>query len=117
MICGDISYAATTPKCGDVNTSIINCAPSTNNNGSTGIENTGIGSVLISIINIMAAGVGIMAVGGIVYASVLYASAAGSAEQVKKAKEMIRNVIIGVVLYGLMYGLLNYIIPGGVFNR
>jgi hypothetical protein len=85
-------------------------------NSSSDPQKNAIWSLLIFVLNIMTAGVGILAVGGIVYGSILYASAADKAEQTKKAISIITNVVIGVVAFGLMYLLLNFIIPGGVFN-
>ena len=60
-------------------------------------------------------GVGIVAVGGIVYGAILYASAADNQAQVTKALEVIRNVVIGLVAYALMYVLIEFLIPGGLF--
>ena len=77
---------------------------------------TGLWSLLIMIINILTAGIGIVAVGGVVYGSILYTSAEGSAEQTKKARTIIANVMMGLLAYVLMYAFLNYIIPGGMFN-
>jgi len=99
--------------CG-VNTSIITC----DNVDVTeeGVENTAIWGLLLLAINILSAGVGIVAIGGVVYGSILYTSAGGSPEQVKKAMGIITNVVIGVVAYALMFSLLNFLIPGGLFN-
>ena len=72
--------------------------------------------ILILVINVLSVGVGIAAVGGLIYASILYSSAGGGQEQVKKARDMIRNIVIGLVLFGLMYSFLQYLIPGGVFS-
>lgn len=80
------------------------------------VTSSGIWGVLLLILNIMTTGVGVLAVAGIVYGSVLYASAGDSAEQVKKAKGIILNVIIGLIAFGLMYALLNFLIPGGIFT-
>ena len=80
------------------------------------VKNSGAWGLLVMAIQIMTAGVGVLAVGGIVYGAVLYVSAADSAEQVKKARTIITNVIIGLIAYGLMYALLNYLIPGGLFS-
>lgn len=80
------------------------------------VKDTGVWGILLVVINILTAGVGILAVAGIVYGSVLYASAGGSAEQVKKAVTVFTNVIIGIVAYVGMYAFLNFIIPGGLFN-
>ena len=82
----------------------------------TSIEESGVWGLLLIVINILTAGIGILAVAGIVYGSVLYASAGGSPEQVKKAMGIISNVVIGIVAYALMYALLNFLIPGGLFD-
>lgn len=80
------------------------------------VTNSAIWGILLLILNILTAGVGILAVAGIVYGSVLYASAADRADQTKKAKEIILNVVIGLIAYGLMFGFLNFLIPGGIFT-
>lgn len=106
------TYADT---CGGVETSIIHCDQTGGKSG--GVENTGAWGILLVAINILTAGVGIAAVGGIVYGAILYTSAGGSPEQVKKAMGIITNVVIGVVAYALMFSGLNFIIPGGLFNQ
>lgn len=88
-------------------------------NGSNPVADTkqsGIWGLLLLAINILTAGVGIAAVGGFVYAGILYTSSAGNPEQTKKAIEFIRNIVIGVVAYALMFAFLNFIIPGGLFG-
>jgi len=80
------------------------------------VEDSGVWGLLLIAINILTAGIGVAAVAGIVYGSVLYTSAGGSPEQVKKAMGIISNVAIGIVAYALMYALLNFIIPGGLFT-
>lgn len=71
--------------------------------------------LLKTILQIMTAGVGVAAVGGVVYAAVLYTSAGDAMDQVKKSKTIITDVVIGLVAYALMVLLLNWLIPGGVF--
>lgn len=112
---GGFAFAAT---CGvgtdgtPIQTSILSCGTTK----STKTSDNGIWGLLLVAINILTAGVGIAAVGGIVYGAVLYTTSAGSADQTKKAIEFIRNVIIGLVAYGLMFAVLNFIIPGGLFG-
>jgi hypothetical protein len=108
-----ISTSVGASECGGVQTSIINCSQ-TGDGG--GVENSGLWGLLLLAINILTAGIGIAAVAGIVYGSVLYTSAADNPEQVKKAIEIIRNVVIGLVAYALMYSALNFLIPGGLFT-
>ena len=71
--------------------------------------------ILNMILLVVTTGVGIAAVGAIVYAGVLYITARDNAGQVSKAKTMIMNTVIGVVAYILMWAFLQWIIPGGVF--
>jgi hypothetical protein len=100
-------------NCGGTETSIIDC-PQTG--GSKSAKDSGVWGILLIALNIMTAGVGILAVGGIVYGSILYASAQEDASQVQKAKDIIKNVVIGLIAYGAMYLLLNFIVPGGIFE-
>lgn len=104
-------------KCGDVKTSIIGgdiCAGV--NDKSKNAEDTAVWKLLLLVLNVLTAGVGIAAVGGIVYGSILYASAADRADQTKKAIGIITNVVIGVIAYAVMYMVLNFLIPGGIFK-
>lgn len=98
--------------CGGVKTSIINCSQS----GTGGTSDTGLWGILLIAINVLVAGVGVLALGGIIYGAVLYTSAGGNPEQVKKARGIFTNVVIGVIAFGGMYVLLNFLVPGGVFN-
>jgi hypothetical protein len=98
--------------CGGVETAFIKC--DAGNSGTT--EDNGIWALLLIAVNILTAGVGILAVGGIVYGSILYTTAEDKADQVKKATDIITNVVIGLVMFGLMWAGLNFIVPGGVFQ-
>lgn len=114
-----LSTLSTSPvdaaECGDVQTSIIDC-PQTGDVSGDNYENTGIWALVLLVINILATGVGVAAVVGIVYGAILYSSAGGSPEKVKKARTVIMNVVIGLLLFAAMYSLLNFLIPGGVFS-
>jgi hypothetical protein len=104
---------ASAATCGGVETSIISCGGSKDSKDK---KETGIWQILLIAINILTAGVGVLALAGIVYGSVLYTSAGGNQEQVKKAIAIFTNVVIGVVAFAGMYALLNFLVPGGVFN-
>lgn len=81
------------------------------------LGNSGIWRLLIWIINILTVGVGVIAVAAIVFAGFLYATARDDQAQTKKAIEMIRNTMIGIVAYIFMFAILQYLIPGGVFGN
>lgn len=112
-----VTVLSTTPalaaECGGVETAIISCG---GDKGSSNVEDTGLWGILLMAINILTAGVGVLALAGIVYGAILWTSAGGSPEQIKKARTVFTNVVIGVVAFGGMYALLNFIVPGGVFN-
>ena len=57
-----------------------------------------------------------MAVAILAYASFIYAAAQSDENEVKKAKDMIRNVVIGLILYALMWSFAQWLIPGGIFT-
>lgn len=100
-------------SCGGVETSIIACDEGKD---AKTAKDSAVWGILIIALRILTAGVGIAAVGGIVFGSILYASAGDKAEQTKKAIGVITNVVIGIVAYGVMYILLNFLIPGGIFS-
>ncbi len=117
VLMATVAIAFTTPvsaeaECGGVDTALINCSQT----GGGGVENSGLWGILLIVINVMTAGVGVLALAGIVYGAVLYTSAGGSPEQIKKARTIFTNVVIGVLAFAGMYTLLQFIVPGGVFN-
>jgi hypothetical protein len=100
--------AAAKNKCGETETSIINCPSGENDNGLWGL--------LILAINILSTGVGVAAIGGIIWGGFMYLTASDSAEQLRKAKMILWNTTIGLIVYAAMYSLLNFLIPGGLFS-
>lgn len=109
---GDTTDPLAGNDCGGVETAIIKCSQS--NSGD--IEDNGVWGLLMLVLKILTAGVGIVAVGGIVYGAILYTTAEDKADQVKKATDIITNVVIGLIAFALMWALLNFIVPGGVFK-
>lgn len=94
-------------SCAQVNTGVISCDDNKN----------GVFSLLLLVINILTAGVGLVAIGGFVYGAILYTTAEGDSGKVTKAKETIFNVTLGLVAFALANAFLQFIVPGGVFDR
>ena len=113
VVLSPISVFAAGNKGCETDTAIISCENVNVDEG--GVKNTGLWSILLTTINILTAGVGVVALAGIVYGSILYTSAGGSQEQVKKAMGIFTNVVIGIIAFAGMWALLNFLIPGGVF--
>ncbi|RYF28407.1 MAG: hypothetical protein EOO17_04895 [Chloroflexi bacterium] len=97
----------TSGDCGGAKTNLIPCS---------GSGEGAITGVLVFALQIMTVGVGILAVGGITYGAILYASAQDNAGQTKKAIEVITNTVIGLLLYMFMFAILNLLVPGGVLT-
>lgn len=79
-------------------------------------DKDGISQLLLMAINILTASVGIAAVGGLVFGSILYTTAAGDPAKTKKGITAITNVVIGLIAFASMWAVLNFMIPGGVFK-
>lgn len=80
------------------------------------LESSGTWQLLILIVNIMTAGVGLVAIAMIAYAAFKYTTAQSDENQTKEAKEMIRNVAIGLMIYAFMWAGIQWLVPGGVFG-
>lgn len=78
------------------------------------IENTGVWGLLKTGIQLLTAAIGLAAVGGIIYASILYTTSGSDVGQTKQAKTIIFNIVLGLVAYAFMWSFLNFIIPGGI---
>ena len=72
--------------------------------------------MVLFVINILAVGVGVAVVGGIVWGGLLYSASDGDSGKTKEAIEVIKNAIIGLVLFFAMYASVNFLVPGGLFN-
>ena len=94
-------------KCGGVETSVISC----DGTGSTAIIN-----IIKQVIKILTAGIGVAAVGAVIYGAFLYTTSEGSPDKIKKAREVWTNTVIGIIMFAFMVAITNFIIPGGVFD-
>lgn len=97
-------------RCGGVNTAYFTCST-----GDT-VATSALWQLAQIIMGIITGIVGLLAIGGIVWGATRYASSADNAAEQNAAKEFIRNVIIGLVLFLAMWAIIEYIIPGGVFS-
>ncbi len=94
-------------RCGEANVNILACGSA---GGNVALNNIlKIGVIILSII------VGIAAVGGLAWASILYSKAEENEGSVSEAKTLIQNIVVGLILYVLLVALINWLVPGGVF--
>jgi hypothetical protein len=98
---------ASTNKCGGVATSLISCSD-------TG-DGSAIFDVLAIALNIVTYGVGAAAILGVVITGYQYMTARDNSAQVAKAKNRLLQVVIGLVIWVLFWGVLQFLLPGGLF--
>jgi hypothetical protein len=72
--------------------------------------------VIDPIVNFLSAGVGLVVVATIIAGGIQYSTAGGSPDAVTKAKDRLMNGVLALVFYLLIFGFLQWIIPGGLFN-
>lgn len=80
-----------------------------------GSTNGGVFQLLKWVLMILTTLVGIGAVGGLIWAGIMYGTAGGDTNKVKQSKTIITDTIIGIIAYGLMIVVINWLVPGGVF--
>lgn len=76
--------------------------------------NCGIIRYLVIFINVLSAVAGIVIVGAIIIGGMQYSAARSDPSMVSAAKARIRNAIIALLFFLFGYGLLGYLIPGGL---
>ena len=93
--------------CGGVPTALINCSDSS--------DGSAIFDILSIALNVVTYGVGAAAVLGVVITGYQYMTARDNAGQVAKAKNRLLQVVIGLVIWVLFWGVLQFLLPGGLF--
>lgn len=91
-----------------------NCVPI--NKGSTSPNDNPIFFLLTQFLKFFSALVGVAVTGGIIYGGILWSTAKGNPSQTQKATAVISNAILGLILYILMFAIINFLVPGGLFK-
>lgn len=97
-------------ECGGVPTSVIDCEDSGENGG-------GIFAILLIVLNVLTFGIGIAGTLGIIIAGIMYLTARDDQGQLVKAKNMLINIVIGLVAYAVMWAFLQWLLPGGIIGN
>ncbi|MBR3172823.1 Ig-like domain-containing protein [Candidatus Saccharibacteria bacterium] len=80
-------------------------------------EGCGVYTILNLVLDIMTIGIGILGVLGIVIVGIKYMTAGGNEEQTRKAKRRLFEIVIGLILYVLLFAGLQWLLPGGRLNN
>ena len=76
----------------------------------------GIGGLVLSIVDFLTAGVGILGVIGITVVGIQYLTAGGNEEKTRKAKRRMLEIVIGILAYVIMYAILKWLLPNLSFS-
>lgn len=104
------AYAVDPPSCAVLPQSTCNAS------NEQDPKKSGVTQVLTFALTILTAFVGVAAVGAFVYAGVLYSSASGKSEQVVKAKKLMFDTTIGLVVYAAVYLAIRWLLPGDIIG-
>ena len=92
-------------QCAGVNTSVINCDAG-NENGEA------VNELLVTVAKVMMGLVVVLAVVGVIISGYQYMMSSGDAAKMSKAKQRIIEIVIGLVVFALMWIGLEFLIPG-----
>ena len=79
-------------------------------------EGCGFYMILNLVIQILTYGIIIAAAVGITITGITYITAKGNEAQVTKAKRRLIETIVGLVVYVILWAIINFILPGGILN-
>jgi hypothetical protein len=110
-------FAAECDCCTPVSTSVIsNCEENGESKYCEKSNGQGIYQILAMVVTILTYGVGTLGVVGLVITGIQYMTSSGDVSRQTKAKKRIIEIVIGLVAYALAWSLLNWLLPGGLFN-
>ena len=69
--------------------------------------------LLFLVVDIMTIGIGILGVVGILIVGIQYLTAGGNEEKTRKAKRRMFEIVLGLVVYALIYIGVRWLLPGG----
>lgn len=79
-------------------------------------DNCGITHLLIIVINVLSTSVAIVVVLVVIIGGIQYSTSAGDPSKAAAAKKRIGNALLALVFFSFMYGFLQWLVPGGLFN-
>ena len=76
-----------------------------------------IGNYIDPAINVLSACLGLVAVISLILGGINYTTSEGDPQKTARAKSRIFNTIFAVIAYLFLYTFLQFLVPGGIFNR
>lgn len=76
-----------------------------------------VGKYVNPAINVLALIFGSIAVISLILGGIQYSSSGGDPQKVSAAKKRVFNTIVAVVAFLFLYSFLQFLVPGGIFNK
>ena len=100
-----MSFLSTPAYAADCETSVLTFVD-------CGSNGKGIWGVIDLVIVILTYIIGVLAIIGVVVAGIRYTTARDNPEGATAAKKMIFNIVIGLLIYGCIFGIMQFLLPG-----
>jgi len=71
---------------------------------------------VVPAIQFLSVGVGVVVLAMIIIGAIQYSASGGNPQTVAAARKKIINAILALVVYALMFALLDFLIPGGIIK-
>ena len=84
---------------------------------SCGSQDVGISCLVKEVLTFASGLVGIAVVGGIIWGGIVYSTASGSPANTQKGRKIIGNAILGLVLYLLMFAIVQFLVPNSPLQQ
>lgn len=84
--------------------------------GDACVNDNPITKLLKDIANLLSAAIGVIVVIVIIMAGIQYTTSGGNPQVAAQAKKRIINAVIALVTWFFLFGILQWLIPGGIFN-
>ena len=99
-----------------VTTTVLGALPVMADGPSTSIldPSLDVQGILSLVLKILMYGLGAAAVLGVVIAGIIYMTARDNPQQVAVAKKRLIDIVIGLVVWAIMYTLLSWLVPGSL---
>lgn len=75
-----------------------------------------IGKYIDPFINLLSACFGLIAVASLIYGAIQYITSEGDAQKASRAKTRMVNTVFAIIAYAVLYGFLQFLVPGGAFK-
>lgn len=112
----NVAGKAARGNCGGVDTYFDFGAICTGADKTAGGNASPIVAIGLAVVGWITALVAVAVIGGIMYGGFLYLTARDNSGQTQKGVVVITNSVVALIVWGFAYALINFVVPGGLFN-